>query len=421
VQKPDDDVIYSLNTKTHQITIVKALQPTITSTMARDTAANSFLNAIKNSPSTDAPPAAVPSFDAPGTDLPATKDIEPAGDELKVQAIVNGLGNLKYTRWTKNGTPVEGGTLAYRTTTDTTRVANKKYYTKVSEGIYEIYTGNIEPDKSIYEEFYIFAISSSAENIVGTYKAYVVNETSKNVSPEVESTTCVIPSPGTITYAPSGDLLASVTPSSGSTDPKVDLTVNVNKTEAKDALEYTWEYDRTNADMSNATTITLATDATYMVHTDTNPGYYRVTVTPKRNRASGTPIVSTICRVTEFPKVPALASITAEKGTVDNGKIDIDDLLATTLTAELDATSASDTFVKDSFEYKWYGALEGKTPIEITAENKSTYRVEEIAGDKIQVKGGDTPITYNCTVRNNLNGKASDFSALNADIGIAVY
>ena len=412
IVKNGDTVVYSLNTKTHQVTIVKALQPNITASMATDSAADSFLNAIKNSPSTDAPPAADPSFATPGINLPKTKDCGNNADELVVQAVVNGLGYIDYTRWTKNGVNVTGQ-IKYRNSSDDKRVNYKTYYTKkVGAGeVYEVYTGSIPAEQTLYERFYVYPIPADPAQIVGTYKAYAVNKTSNNISAEVGSAECVIPGPSSIEYAANGDLAASSVPTGSNIG--VALSVKVNKKDT-DTIVYEWKYDSVNRNMSGATTIPGATGSTYSI-TDASaaPGYYQVIATPKRNRASGTPIFSTVCRVTGQPSIPKINTISVNP-IVDDGDITNDDL--SKLTAEMTAFGTQES---DSITYKWYGKLtEGAQFEVIEPANAAIYRADEGNGKigfntaSLYVYGGDSAITYTCVAKNTLNGQESAFGTV---------
>ena len=376
--------------------------------MSTDNAADSFLDAIKNSPSTDAPPAADPSFAAPGINLPASKDCDDEDgedDELVVQAVVNGLGHINYTRWTKDGVNV-AGEVKYRDSSDDKRVAYKKYYTKKAGAgeVYEVYTGSIPAAQKLYEQFYVYTIPAAPDSIVGTYKAYAVNKTSNNISAEIGSVECVIPGPSTIAYATNGNLATSSVPTGSNTG--VALSVNVNKTNTNDTVVYEWKYDSVNSNMSGATTVPGATGSTYSIaDASAAPGYYQVIATPKRNRASGTSISSAICRVTGKPSIPVINTIAVTPSATDEG--DIDNKALTILTAQVKAFGQHES---DNVTYKWYGQLaEGGTLTEITPKNAITYRADMngINGfntSTLYVYGGDIAISYKCVAQNELNG-----------------
>ena len=411
----DDKVKYSLNTKTHQVSIVKALQPIITSNTAIDEAADSFLDAIINSPSTEAPPAAVPHFSAPGLNLDAIKDFGDAAGELKVQAVVSGLGYIDYTRWTKNGANITDNiSIVYEESSDENRQAQKTYYIQKDgfENIYEIYTGDIPANETLYERYYVLNIPASNNDIIGTYKAYAVNRTSSNVSAEVASSECIVPGPSSISYAINGNLNSSALPVGTNTG--VALEVKINKTNTNDFLVYEWYYDSENANMVGAgAPIQGATGSIYNIpNASLVPGYYKVKVWSKRNRKLDNAIESNICRVTGKPEIPVINTINITPGAAEGG--DIDSGTLTTLTAQANAFGQHES---DGLTYKWYGQFaDGGVLTEIVPANAAIYRADknDLNGFNtsiLYVYGGDVAITYKCIAQNLLNGQTSAFSS----------
>jgi hypothetical protein len=89
-------------------------------------------------------------------------------------------------------------------------------------------------------------------------------------------------------------------------DTGVVLQVEVSAAQG-DAIEYKWKYSLTDPELSDASEL----DNTSAIYAITNAaeeaGYYQVIATPKRNRATGEPLSSTICRVTGRPDEPTLA------------------------------------------------------------------------------------------------------------------
>jgi hypothetical protein len=61
---------------------------------------DSFLSIIEDSPSTEAPPAAIPYFSTPGTDLNTEEVLDEDNKcTLTVRAVKNGLGTIAYNKW----------------------------------------------------------------------------------------------------------------------------------------------------------------------------------------------------------------------------------------------------------------------------------------------------------------------------------
>jgi hypothetical protein len=75
IRDPDTNVIqYSFNTKIHKITIAPALQPDLNADITVDTSTD-LLALLQDSPSSNTPPAAIPTFAEPGLNLPTELDI----------------------------------------------------------------------------------------------------------------------------------------------------------------------------------------------------------------------------------------------------------------------------------------------------------------------------------------------------------
>jgi hypothetical protein len=242
-----------------------------------------------------------------------------------------------------------------------------------------------------------------------------VNKTSNNISAEIESSECIIPGPSSISYASNGNLNESALPKDADTK-AVALAVKVNQDNPNDKVYYEWKYDPTDANMLNSSTVHEGTDKNTYSITDVTakPGYYQVIVTPKRNRASGTPISSVVCRVTRFPKVPVINAITVSPTAEEGG--DIDDAMLSILTAEMTAFGAHES---DSITYKWYGKLAESAQFEvIEPANAATYRADMGNGligfdtASLYVYGGDSAITYKCVAKNALNGQESVFGTV---------
>lgn len=422
-------VHYSFNTKIHQITIAPALQPDLNANIAVENVENYFLNAVQNSPSTNAPPAAIPTFDEPGLDLDAIKDIDDNAYVLKVQAITTDTGYIDYIEWlyvNEEGTTqksystlADGVAEVFELATIPAKLDDRTiYYTSVGDGKYAVYNGDVTPEMTnLYERYYTYTIPSAADNanadITGSYKAYVINRTGSNISKKVSSTACVFPGPGgeaEVYYQT--DLLDGIVLAADPKKPedpaKATLAVNVKVPVAeKTNITYDWQFsNQSGAPEALASDAEISTAASATV---TTPGWYRVTATAKRNRKERE-ISSTICRVTNKAARPTV--LTPEKD------LDIGTTTNVDLTVELEDYAQPIALHSDEIIYSW----EAQNPTDngewhvINDSNRALYRVDESSAlntKTLTVYGVDGEsfdkiIGYRCAIVNKLNGDTSD-------------
>ncbi len=327
--KSGNDIVYSFNTKTHAVTIAKALQPNFSSNITLD-GTTAFSAILQDSPSSAAPPADEPEFVAPGLDLPARVDLyrnssNPAQPNntyvLKVQAVTSDIGQIEYQAWKytpdQSDTPVyisgENGdfeaTTLWEEVKPTVREVNTVYYVRDDSAPhgYTVYTGSIPAPEGVtlYERYAALVINAGEDKVVGTYSVSVLNRTGGNVSRAITSNVCTIKGPETLIYKSNlaarerynNSLVLSVTVKSGATDAD----------HAATDFHYQWYKAITNNDnyapIENSDSATLKVDSV---------GWYKVEVTAVRNRDT-IALMSNECKVTEAPKTPLITSPVEEK------------------------------------------------------------------------------------------------------------
>jgi hypothetical protein len=248
VKNEQEQITYSFNTKTHQITIAPALKATL-SNIQIDETENYILNALCDSQNTNAPAAAVPTFNSEwgGTDLSATRELTDDDSHiLRVQAVATDTGYIDYLGWYRDEAKLNGGTVRFVRTNDTSRTGYNVYYEKPNpdEEKYIVYTAEELPDeesgKVIYEKYYEYTLPHDA-NAIGTYKAKVQNRTGNNHSKDVSSTECIISRPEPISFTE--NLPESLIISAGES---AELAVIVNK-DTNTTLTYNWKYSNTSS------------------------------------------------------------------------------------------------------------------------------------------------------------------------------
>ena len=422
---PDADgkkkIQYSFNTKIHQISIAPALQPDLNAEINVEDVEDYFLNAISDSPSTNAPPAAEPTFAAPGLDLAPEHDIDSDAYILKVQAVASDTGYIDYIEWyhqSENGLSSEtypGVEIFEKVENPNPTETKTVYYTEESAGVYKPYNGEVTADmKNLYERYFIYTIPSAEDaadvDITGSYKAYVINRTGSNISKQVSSTPANFPGPGTeasVYYTTDLTTGALMDGEPSKTTLKVVMTMpNKEKTD----VTYDWKYSGID-DKSLASDSNISTGAEATVNT---PGWYQVVATATRNRKS-IPVVSTICRVTDKAVSP---TIITPKEDVDINALDTVDL-----TVELSDYPQPNALYSDEIMYAWEAQrVDDKDEyVLLTNDNKALYRVDKDSAlntKTLKVYGidgssVDKTIAYRCAIVNKLNGDTSEIAYSN--------
>ena len=327
--KNNNDIVYSLNTKTHAVTIAKALKPDFTSNIVLD-GTTAFSSILQDSPSSAAPPADEPEFVAPGLNLPAQADLyrnssNPAQPNntyvLKVQAVTSDIGQIEYQAWkyTPTGTDTpkyisdtQGdfeATTLWEEVKPTVREVNTVYYVRDDSAPhgYTVYTGTIPAPEGItlYERYAALLIKEGEDKVVGTYSVSVLNRTGGNVSRTINSSVCTIKGPETISYKTNlaarerynNNLTLTVAVKSGATDAD----------HAATDFHYQWYKAITNND--SYTPIEDSNSASLKV---TSVGWYKVEVTAIRNRDT-VALMSNECKVTNAPQTPVITAPTEER------------------------------------------------------------------------------------------------------------
>lgn len=410
---------YSFNTKIHQITIAQALQPDLNADINVENVENYFLNAIMDSPSTSAPPAAEPTFAAPGLDLPAEADLDGDAYILKVQAVASDTGYIDYIEWyhqAEDGlsSHTYAGTEIYENVTNPDPADKKTvYYTEEAPGKFVPYNGTVTSDMTnLFERFFTYTIPSKEDvperDVTGSYKAYVINRTGSNISKQVSSTPCSFPGPGTAeqvyfkTDLNEGDLM--VAPKAGDPTSKTIGVEVIVPAPAKTSITYDWKYSGSSAgEVASKPELSTAANATV-----TEPGWYQVIATASRNRKDRS-ISSEICRVTDKAVAPTVIT--------PRDDIDISTLDTVELQVELADYAQPIALYSDELVYTWEGqtVADGEEYHLITNENRAKYRIDNESAlntNTLKVYGidgssVDKTIAYRCAIVNKLNGDTS--------------
>lgn len=421
VKNEEEQITYSFNTKTHQITIAPALKATLSDIQVDETE-NYILNALCNSQNTNAPAAAVPAFNSEwgGIDLSATRELtDEASHILRVQAVATDTGYIDYLGWYKDGTTNEakltnGAAIIFDTTNDTERTGYNVYYEKPDpdKEEYIVYTAEDFPaassGKVIYEKYYEYTLPSDA-SAIGTYRAKVQNRTGNNHSKDVWSTECTISGPEPISFTE--ELSEGVIIPEGTNGTILSVTVNKDD---NTSLTYGWKFKGENDDTFN--TLTSSPENSSSVNA-TTIGWYQVDVQGTRNHAPTNVLTSTICKVTNEPAIP---EFNYPEGANDIGleDYDSDDTYSFTVTTK----PYSSELYSDEIIFEWFAqrADSGNDWIPLPPEDAevlASCRVDAINTDSpastLIVRGVDdhgpaSAIVYKCEAKNKLNGKPSE-------------
>lgn len=408
-------VYYSFSTKPHIITIAEALRPDLNTPVNLDMISSTFLNAIKNSPSTTAPAAPEPTFDVPGKNLESEIDlVDDSAYILKVQAVAEGTGHIQYQRWiyqSEDGTKTENlvglEVLEKMDPQPTQRIMKEVYYTEDGN----IYNGGIPAEVDLYERYYTYTIPAAtepAQDITGTYKAVAINKTGRNTSREIETNACVLHGPGAISFVENGDLPENAFTEDG-------IAVNTETTYPdKSSVTYEWKYSATSddalltkTDLGNANS--LSTPA---------PGWYQVVASATRNRKIVSTTPSTVCRVIGEPADFTITNVTALPDGKDGFDIGATETQELEVLVTLNKEGKVDALCSDELIYEWYAmSVDNDIARKITDELRDTYRIapaSAINTNKLIVYGSDVttplgePIAYYCSVKNQLGTKISN-------------
>lgn len=411
-QGKPDNITYSFNTKPHTITIASALQSSLKD-LELENVSDMFLNIIKNSQTTDAPPARIPSFAAPGVDLEDREyDIVNEKDKiLSVQAVVDGLGSLEYERWeyvNEDGQLTSiNGILNYKQIDEI--IEGRKYYKSTGNNIY---TESLSPEEDLaageilYECYYELPLSEG--KVSGQYSTKVRNRSGRSLSDAIQTKTANFPGPGEIKFNTNVDIDIS----KDSTETPAVLIASIDKNDRTN-IKYQWQYSSSSPNGGFEDMVSTGTSGEQftndLVFSTEEPGWYRVNVVGLRNGSETEVLTSNICRVTNPPIIPTLKE--EYKHNKDIIYNDIQGGQIQEIKIELDPTfDINNRLISDGIICQWYGALSDQEAILITKENRETYRVAEdssINDLALKVVGGTSAISYYCRVFNTLANKQS--------------
>lgn len=422
------EVTYSFSTKIHQITIAPTLQPNLNAPIIVSDVSKYYLSAIQDSPSADAPPAALPYFTTPAGDLIAELNIGNEAYELSVRPLVSDGGRIEFLEWVHKS--LDGSTTTTLTgavekwvpvaNPDSNRGDGKlTYYYEKASGVYEKYVDDITPDSpQLYFREYAYTIPADVAPITGSYQAFVCNRTLNNLSPRVGSTPCVLYGPGdteTVYYI--NPLVTQAIISGAGAEMSVSMTApSVEKTD----FTFEWKYSSLN----DTELVANAVDAAELVimpndgHHEqcsvlaNTPGWYKVIATAVRNRDEIV-VESDVCRVTGTPQPVEF--------TMDDIQDEYDIGAANTVNIEvafnqLHPEGAAEELYSDEIIYVWEAQKPGSAWEVLTDDetSRSTYRIHNsssIHNNTLVVYGSDADTldirSYRCKVTNKLNGALS--------------
>ena len=453
-----EKVVYSLNTLPAVLTVQAALQPELNDEHTINRPNSLFGYAVRNNkyPGQGVAAPQVPTFAAPGMNLPINATLTNDTLTLMAQAVVGDAGMVSYewyytsvdgntTRPCKayvdeNGTSHDAfGTIgvAYKKTDAKKRVLSDDYYSvngtleKDAEGNYLdvyyykpedaaafiIYNGNVEnADVDLYEKYTTYTVPTTGP-VTGTYQVKAVNKIYPNESQPVGSQPCRLISPSDVNITK--DL-----PAYAVMDPNAKLTISAGKlAEDPSELSYYWQMtDNIAEDME------IIADAASLAYVATAPGWYQVGVTSNLNRETRE-VLSSICKVTNLPKAPTV-DYDKDKTTGDYDKDNDhsvnadpgDELVFAVKASVSDAGDAStygeNNLYSEGLTYKWYLSKTDSMiyEAEITAEDISGGAIDEpMIKVILQEDAKDAPYRYTCKVTNHLSGEtattAIDFRA----------
>ena len=413
--KIDEVLNYSFNTKIHQIVIAPALKADLSDGVQVEQVSDSFLSIIEDSPSTEAPPATIPYFSAPGTDL----ETEAVLDEdnkytLTVRAVKNGSGTIAYNRWFYKNQQGEisdlgNGKFLFEEVTptidDLKKNVNEEYWILNDSNplpTYRIWTynENMEEDDipTLYQRFHTYTVEKSAENsILGDYWTSAQNKTSNNISEKVYTNTCNFSGVGTLAYTK--DLQKNMFLEA---DGNTTLSVEIESTNEATSLKYLWKCDENSNKMNNITKEEID-DNEHVVQT---PGWYQVKTIASRNGDEQF-IDSEVCRVVNKPIV-SFKKPTYEEIIIEEGQQQI-------LTAEINPVGEPSLLYSDGIKYDWYVVEpDNDDEIQLTESNYNIYNVESKEDNKLTVEhpGRWSIYGYKCKAINTLADKTASAEKL---------
>ena len=302
--------------------------------------------------------------------------------ELLVHAYSTDAGTISYV-WKKVGEEgfINTDSLVFIKTEDESPVTGKVYFEKISEGVYEPYSGvmnqEIFDSKDFYEQYSKCVITYEGSPIVGEYYAIATNRLGFATA-ETKSNVAKVPAPIIPTVSAILDSESKEMPKKIIDGEVIDVVMTVNaSTTDKGVLSYQWQ--------KNGANIEGATSSSYKA---TEEGGYLVIVTNTRNKEIKEK-ASTGCRITFKAGLPIITPLheTSYEAIAIGTKLDPNQA----------APIVAENGRADSFEYQWF-VMDSRTEGEdaLPGETFATY----------------TPIetgSYYVKVRSNYNGDYSDW------------
>ena len=469
-EKIESRVVYSFNTLPATLTIQSALQPELNDEITVNKPDSLFAYAIRNTQygGKDIKNPQVPTFNAPGTDLPTEATLVDNTLTLLAQAVVGDVSEVSY-RWTytsatgdqgeKDATE-SGGTVgtAYRRSLAEKRVLSDDYYSNSSVTLPEegqelqtVYYSHVESDKTVvdaferyfgevsvdengytvgdnglplYEKYSAFTVPAEGP-VTGTYRCYAVASLSAGdktlTSEEKPSYPCKLVSPSEVSVkTPLAKRAILILPENAGEDDveKTTLSIEVNHTEGDNSV---YTYDWLSASTSTGELTTLAEDSGSSF-TATLPGWYSVNAYSSLNRQVNEYIGDDAgyrCKVTFMPKIDTLVPSSSIDGLIDGEKdtltlnaVHDGDEMTLTATATVDKASTfdADDLYSEGLTFTW-SIIEPDTNIPtVVTEGISTVTEGNVITSTITLVANTENIHYQCSVINALNEETAEKS-----------
>lgn len=468
-EKVESKVVYSLNTLPATLTIQPALQPELNDEATVNTPDSLFAYAIRNTQygGKDVKNPQVPSFSAPGTDLPTEATLVEDTLTLLAQAVVGDLSDISY-RWTytsatgnqgEKDVTESGGTVgtAYRRSLAEKRVLSDDYYinsnvTLPEEGqkLQTVYYSHVEADKTavnafehylgevfvdengytvgiddkgktlpLYEKYSAFTVPVEGP-VTGTYRCYATASLKAGdntlTSQEKSSYPCKLVGPSEISIkTPLAERAILILPENAGEDDveETTLSIEVNRAEGDNSV-YTYDWLMSSTSEGELTVVGENESSSFKV---TLPGWYSVNAYSSLNRQTneyiGDKETNYRCKVTKLPKIDTLVPSSSAENVLEDEDtlvikyIEADSEMALTATATIDGASSFDEndLFSEGLTFTW-NTVEIDTNVSTVITEGVTTTVEgNVVSSTLTTKPSMENKRYQCSVINSLNGE----------------
>lgn len=499
------NLAYSLNTIEKEIIIKEALQPELNrKNIETPISDNLFKNAIIDNLYSDEGviPPLRPEYVTPGSNIDADTMVEINGTKivsldnntitLRAQAVVADAGDITY-RWyhspdddektyydcekypvfDDDGNIIENSFTTFGLVQDnyipvnpTERVKKERYYEKIGENGYKLYTGVIPTEIPLYERYTTFTVPNTGK-ITGYYKAeasnsiavpngysrYKGNLTEEEFNNNIEekfyekdesgyriadftfnpnkiyyvkkvlttpipkpTDSCLLPPPAEIVFKENGSLMNGIILTSKGEDEEqifeALLSVNIAEDNYNPQISYEWR----RSAISEANAIDLENNEAYITTTTNSlkvnePGWYSVNVISELNRTiknklsvnkDGNPMA---CKVTFAPQPPYVELPDSNKEIINNVPCSF------TVNATIkNPDMVAQELLSDNISYVWQVAYTETNGVYLNISED----IEGITGlgtDTISIseKFKHDAAVFRCLVINELNGARAIF------------